>query len=299
MIKIFIVGVGRSGTSLIHSIVGSHPNIISITENQLFRNIISKYNDDRLISNFSEFKSFLSNNSNFDRLNISDIDLKILHTKSLNYNHFYQNLLLYLKKDNLGVCEKDPRSIDLFEKLIKIDDKYKIIHIYRDPRSVISSRLKVKWVKIKSVIYHSIIYNLQLLLFFKKYDNFHENIHNVRYEDLVQRPEETIIKLCDFLNVKFSQEMLSFHKTSNNIVSAEEKEWKLETFKPITNYSKKYKENLTTKQQIKVDLFTPIAFKKLKYKLTKHNLLLSILINGINLIYKLILPFYSFLIKKK
>jgi hypothetical protein len=299
MIKILIVGVGRSGTSLIHSIVGSHPNIISITENQIFRNIISKYGYNSLITDYSDFKLFLSKNSNFDRLNISDIDLKILHTKSLNYNHFYQNLLLYFKKDNLGVCEKDPRSIDLFEKLINIDDKYKIIHIYRDPRSVISSRLKVKWVKIKSVIYHSIIYNLQLLLFYKKYDNFHENIHNVRYEDLVQRPEETIIKLCDFLNVKFSQEMLSFHKTSNNIVSEEEKEWKLETFKPITNYSKKYKESLTTKQQIKVDLFTPIAFKKLKYKLTKHNLLLSFLINGINLIYKLILPFYSFLIKKK
>jgi hypothetical protein len=299
MIKIFIVGVGRSGTSLLHSIVGSHPNIISITENQLFRNIISKYNDDRLINNYLEFKLLLSENSNFDRLKISDKDLKIIYTKSLNYSHFYQNLLLYLKKDNLGVCEKDPRSIDLFEKLIKIDDKYKIIHIYRDPRSVISSRLKVKWVKIKSVIYHCVIYNLQLLLFFKKHDNFHENLHNVRYEDLVQKPEETITKICDFLNIKFSDEMLSFHKTSNNIVSEEEKDWKLETFKPIINYSKKYKENLTINQQIKVDLFTPIAFKKLKYKLTKHNLLLSFLINGINLIYKLTLPFYSFLIKKK
>lgn len=261
---IYIVGVGRSGTSLLHSIIGSHSEIKSIPENKIFRYLSSLKSD---LINHEDIYNLLLENTNLLRLQITKKVVTEMIDKSSNHFVIYSNILNYLSEINKKyLCEKDPKSLDLIENLIKFDNQIKIIHIIRDPRSVVASRLKVKWTKFKSVIFHSLVYNSQLVNYDKKFNKIKTNIIEIKYEELVSSPEININSICNFLELNFEKSMLDFTSTSEKIVANEELSWKKETFGSIKDFSQKWKDDLTTFQIFLIELFTPIAYKSYGYK---------------------------------
>lgn len=241
--RIFIVGVGRSGTSLLQGMLNSHPMICFPPEINFVRRFLSS----------SKFKSLCENDAtSIAKLMVEDEYIKRLNlppkhliktmldeTVLLTPKHVYNTLLkMYasnIKRQNIKwYGDKDPRSI---EYLNVIKDNYpdaRILHIIRDPRDVLVSKKKAQWSKGRPVLQHIFANKFQLkigrqhgLLLFGK------NYYELAYENLITEPTDTLTKLCEFLDLNFDQDMLEFHKRSESITTPDELPWKKELFQPL------------------------------------------------------------------
>jgi len=232
--KIFILGPGRSGTSLIQSMLDSNSQIKFIKENQYLRKVLyGKRN----------ISWFLKNRK--DRLNNLDYLNK---NKKLNKLEFYIKMIDKESKAEINYLgDKDPNLIDHIEKLFTDFKNPKIIFMIRDPRDIILSRIKAKWSSKWPFFFQILIVYSQLKKynkFTKKNKNISNSIKTVKYEDLILFPEIKILEICNFLDIKYEKGMLDFSKSSKRLVSKNEMEWKNKTLQNLDkdNYDKWKKE---------------------------------------------------------
>ncbi len=133
------------------------------------------------------------------------------------------------------VCEQTPRNILYAKMLLKIYPNAQIIHMVRDPRAVLASQKK-RWKRRqfspdKISARHSIrvwanyhpftmsrLWNKASTAALAIADDPRVNL--LRFEDLLNSPEESVKQLCNFLDIEFEPAMLevgqvnSSHKSS-------------------------------------------------------------------------------------
>ena len=73
---------------------------------------------------------------------------------------------------------------------------------------------------------------------------------NIRYEDLVADPCSVLTKVCEFLSLSYSDQMLDYYK--HNDEPEEFKAWKGKTFEPVAMSSVGRYEADLTKEQIQI-----------------------------------------------
>lgn len=221
--SIFILGPGRSGTSLLQSMLDSNSQIEFMKENQYLR---------KVLYGKSSISWFLENRK--DRLN----NLDYLHNnKTLNKLDFYIKMIHKESQPEIKyIGDKDPNLLDHIKKLISDFKKPKIIITIRDPRDIILSRIKAKWSSKWPFFFQILIVYSQLKMynkFMSKIDDSSSYIHTVKYEDLILFPDKIICDICGFLNIKYEKEMLDYKKSSKRLVSKNEMEWKTKTLQNL------------------------------------------------------------------
>lgn len=249
MEKIFIIGVGRSGTSLLQSMLNTHSKVSFIPETHFLRKYVFKSAvvvDEKNIDSIIET---LNNDDDFLRAKIPAIEIIKI---GMGYLDIYDALLdVYLKRKGKKIIgDKDPRNIDYLEQLNKFCPEGKVIHIIRDPRDVVLSRTKADWSKGRSFYLHAYLYITQLQrgrrLGKEKYGI---NYIEIFYEDLISDPVKVLNELCKFLKVNFEEKMLNFSKSAEELVDKVEMQWKKETLGPLLVKNKdKWKKELNEKQ---------------------------------------------------
>ncbi len=174
---IYIGGCGRSGTTLLLSIISSHPEIFACPEELEMFNKVETDNNGKKIP------------KRIDRL--------------------YRTLLTNKIDDTCNRwCEKSPTNVRHIQDMDSFHDgKFKFLNIVRDGRDVILSKHPTspseywvspeRWVK-------------DVKAGFKEEDN--PNVYTVRYEDLILNFEEEIKKICSFLEVPVCHEILNWHE---------------------------------------------------------------------------------------
>ena len=276
---IFIVGVGRSGTSLLQSILNSHSDITFLPETQFLRTYLFSNKEINISkSNYRDIIDTLTADQRFNRLNIKANQI-IFQDKNM-YDAYLNLLDLHLRnKQKQLIGDKDPKNIEYIHYLHKFFPKAKLIHIIRDPRDVVLSRIKAKWSKSVPYYIHAVIYVLQLKIgrsMGKKI--FNKNYHELYYEDLLINPEKTIRKIVKFIGVDYEEELLDYRKSSQELVSDDELDWKKETFKPIINDNfNKWKNQLSKSQILIIESICHFSMKKLPYK-RNSNIFLRVLL---------------------
>ena len=163
----FIVGCGRSGTSLLLSILSSNKQLFCIP---------------------NETYTF--------------------YPGGIKY-HLLVDELKRNKRQSLRIVEKTPKHIHALEKINNFyNGKVKFIHIVRDPRAVIVSKhpnhKKKYWVSDKRWL-NDVSKGLE-------YEG--KNLLLIKYEDLINKFDLTLRKICKFISVKFDKKMQNFHKIS-------------------------------------------------------------------------------------
>lgn len=134
-------------------------------------------------------------------------------------NRYIKNFLsraasLHRKKQ---VVEHTPSNIIHAEFLHKLFPEMKLIHIYRDPRDVITSYKTKIWAS------RDIKENLKLISdVLDRWQLIKEKIpkylyYELKFEDLINDFGSTIKKLCDFLNIQFHDCMLDIDISRHNI----------------------------------------------------------------------------------
>lgn len=226
----FIIGVGRSGTSLLQSILSSHSNICIPPETGFARKNILGWKKHREFS-INEIESV---NEKLKRA-ISGMSNNIPNSFS-DELVFYRSLLeTYSENQQKEITgDKDPRLIEFITSVSKLFPQPKFIHLVRDPRDVLLSKKKAQWSKDKPTWYHIFANYIQLKIGEKQGNQISKTNYEVFiYEDILRRPETTISGICEFLGVSFEKTMLSFQKKAEELVAEDEKQWKKETMGPL------------------------------------------------------------------
>lgn len=247
---IFIVGVGRSGTSLLQSMLNAHGDIAFIPETQFLRKYVFTGNRRITPASFTAFKETLRSDKNFRRANIEpELVVKEGKTNLQTYQLILEEYLRRKEKRLIG--DKDPRNIDFIPELKSIFPNSKIVHIIRDPRDVVLSRTKADWSKQWPFNLHAYIYNAQINRGRKLGRKlFGKNYHELFYENLIENPTQELEKICAFIRVPYDANMLNFGSSARELVDKSELQWKSETFGPLLSTNKNKWRSAFTASQI-------------------------------------------------
>lgn len=99
------------------------------------------------------------------------------------------------------------------QKIAAIFPNAKIIHLIRDPRDVARSSIGMGWA---GTTYYGIEHWLETEYEWNTYASLFDkqNILELRFEDLILHPREQLERICGFIGVPFSPEMLNYHTRS-------------------------------------------------------------------------------------
>jgi hypothetical protein len=270
---IFIVGVGRSGTSLLQSMLNAHPNITSTPETHFLRNYVFPNLKNKGIVNAKNFFLRLEEDDNFKRISLPVDEIWTNRTsKKIDVLSFYKSMFKTYAdyKGKQYLVDKDPRNIDYMPQLKHLFPKSKIIHIYRDPRDVVTSKTKAAWSMSRPYWLHALIGQYQMKIGRRNGQKcFSRNSQyiEVKYENLLEYPEQTLKIVTKFIGVEYNESMLSFSKSAKELVDKKEMQWKKETLKPLMkSNSNKWKTHLSTFQASFVEQVSIEYFQKLNYE---------------------------------
>ncbi|GGD49785.1 sulfotransferase family protein [Muriicola marianensis] len=272
MSEIYIVGVGRSGTSLLQSMLHAHSELTSAPESHFFRSYLSKEGKTAMFEKkgSKEFTKILRNDRHFQRLELNPGSFKALEGATFNMADVYTEINEQLKNRNRKsrLVDKDPRNLENISSIHSHFPQAQIIHIIRDPRDVVYSKLKANWSSKRPYWLHAMIGEAQMKHGLKSADRLKSvSYYRLRYEDLLEDPEETLKGLCDFLGIAFEEGMLRFNDAAKDLVTKEEMQWKKETLKPLMKGNRfKWKEFYTPFQLAVIEAIAKPTMLKFGYE---------------------------------
>ncbi len=219
----FVVGIGRSGTTLLTDMLNGNPCISAAPENNfiLFGKNLSTLSGSGLIA---EFKTLFTLNHNHTQ-SIWKPDLSFLEKYNVNESHIsYQELCkeVYLHnnptkdKNQIKVfVDKNPVYSLYVKDLIALFPDAKFIIITRDYRdNIVSRRKHTEGTISKLMVSYSASWSLYYTSILKYEQKFPDKFIRVKYEDIVEQPKETLSKITDFLTITFNEKMLYTHENS-------------------------------------------------------------------------------------
>lgn len=206
---IFILGHGRSGTTLLNKALSAHPEIFFI--NNEFNDLPFFYFNQKLYDKYQEnkFSEMAKDFYNHPTIHANTVNINANSFREL-INMIFDSYRKNNNKEYVGV--KISNNIEQNVNMIKEEflDAY-CIHILRDTRDVCVSLRKTPF-GAKSAFYASVSWKnaVNNIMCLKDYVKYYKEI---RYEYLIKEPEKELKKLCVFLGINFLNKMLEFNKT--------------------------------------------------------------------------------------
>lgn len=191
---IFIIGMPRSGTSLIEQILSSHKKIYGAGELSFLSDIIER------------------------KINLEKQDYSNLQST-------YTNFVKKIKYEEEYLVDKSPLNFKWVGFILNFFPNCKIIHCKRNPIDVCWSNYKNLFSSDKL----NYSYNFSnLSSYYKLYEDmmFHWNelykgkFYEVEYEKLVENKEEEVKKIIKYLGLEWEEGCLSFHKNERPVSTA-------------------------------------------------------------------------------
>ncbi len=211
----FIVGVGRSGTSLLQSMISSHPDAIMLNETKFYtvlRKHGQRFGDLRSPGAFEKAVDFTLTQWFIRALGMPEDQFRrMCDLGARSWDTIFMAILtLYAEKHGAArVGEKSPGHLSRIDHLQQSFPKARFVHIVRDPRAVVLSNLKAR---LPTRYIGPTVRRWQGAVSIHR--QWSDRLgpmryHLVRYEDLVSEPEQTLRAVSAFLGLEFSCQMLS------------------------------------------------------------------------------------------
>jgi hypothetical protein len=223
----FIVGIPRSGTTMLQQMLDANPSVITPLECRIVVHLKQRFFriktwTDQKVNEFIEVlfedQMFVSG-WNVDKKQLSEayhqIPLSEVSYTLLLKMAYYSYPSIYDKNEIRILGDKNPLYTMFIDEIKEIFPDAKFIHIIRDYRAnVLSNR---KWFLRKKISILSHKWLVGNLFVEKQKSKNPTDFYTVRYEDLVDNPEKYAKEIAKFLNVGYTPSMISFHEKANEV----------------------------------------------------------------------------------
>ena len=219
---IFILGLPRSGTSLVEQIISSHPEVYGAGELDFLENLIKN--------------NFYTN----DKLQLKNLNNDILSKISEKYH----NLISNFNANERIITDKALHNF-LWIGFIKIFfPNAKIIHCVRDKKDNCLSIYKnifdenINWAYDQSKIVSFYKDYSLLMKFWKK--KFPGSIFDLNYEDLISNTKVEVNNLLNYCDLEWNDDCLNFYKTKRQVKTVSFAQVRSPIYNTSVNLSKKF-----------------------------------------------------------
>ena len=216
---IFVIGMPRSGTSLIEQILSGHSMIfgageLSIINDEMEKILLLNYNQNEFIENI------------------------------LNLRRSYLNFLRTIS-NKVYVTDKLPLNFHWLGFIKLIFPNSKIINIKRDPIATAFSIYKTLFVR--GALNFSYSFS-DIIQYFKLYEsamnfwsrNLPDDVLNISYHKLVENPRFYINQMCEFIEVPFEENMIDISLNNRPVHTASDQQIRDKIRPENTQLWKKY-----------------------------------------------------------
>lgn len=263
--------MGRSGTTLLQSILNAHSNIAFTPESHFLYKYLSPKSKIPIPEGKADLLNILEKDEDLKRIqvNLPELIKELDIDKNIWINLFKGILDRYAEDENVqNIGDKDPMNSGLLKVIKKHFPEAYVLHIIRDPRDVLLSRLKSEWGAKFPLLAHLGDHKVSLEKALKEGPElFGDKYIETRYEDLIANTDTEVKNICESLPIEFEDRMLDFSKSSEKLVSAEERKWKGNIFGSImTQNQGKWKKGLSNFQKQLSSLIIGDLIRKLGYE---------------------------------
>ncbi len=214
---IFIVGMPRSGSSLIEQILASHKKVFGGGELPYIQEIAEKI------------------------INEEKIDTSIMN----NFKNKYLSLIKELDNSCSIFTDKELLNFNNIGLILNLFPNARIINCTRDPVdncwSIYKNHFPIKTQFVNDFKDIAKFYKLYLntMKFWQK--EFSKNIFNLNYETLLENPKDQIEKILNFCNLEWDENVMNHHKSSRIIRTLSFDQANKPINKKVSNTIKNYK----------------------------------------------------------
>lgn len=195
----FMCGALRSGTTMVRLMLDNHNHISNVGEYDFLVEWPVEFDDQTA----KDYINWLRSDRIFKKsgLRIDDTLDRVQLVRS-----FVDQLAAENKVTTINIHRH-------FDRLPALFPEARYIHLLRDPRDVARSSIGMGWA---ANVYYGVDHwvdteeswnSLRDLI---APDRFME----IRFEDVVTKPQETLQRVCEFLSLDFDQKMLDYHQNS-------------------------------------------------------------------------------------
>jgi len=223
---IFIVGMPRSGTTLVEQIISSHHKVHGAGELPSMNNLVAPIIND-----------YLTHNNTLSDKNFSSV------------RHGYLNNLFSLNVTESIITDKMPTNFENIGFILKAFPEAKIIHLKRDAMATCWS-IYQRYFPAEGLGFP---YNMEdLAKFYNSYTEmmafwhklFPNQIYDISYENLTTNQEEETRKLLQYCELEWDENCLSFHTNKRAVKTTSSMQVRQKMYQGSSEAWKKYEEYL-------------------------------------------------------
>jgi tetratricopeptide (TPR) repeat protein len=228
---IFIVGMPRSGTSLVEQIIASHSQVYGAGELTRLRQII---------------RTMLRPAVAMDR---PDHNLNLRKNIESKIHSDYLGYLESLRRSEKVITDKMPSNFMFLGFILSAIPSAKIIHIQRSPIAVCWSIFKHNFsgegnaygYEMDELAEYYLLYH-DLMEFWQA--RFPDRIYHLDYEELTENQEIETRKLLDYCGLDWEQSCLDFHATKRDVKTASQVQVRKKMYQGSSSAWLKYEQQL-------------------------------------------------------
>jgi len=233
---IFIVGMPRSGTTLIEQILSSHPSVFGGDELNFLPNLIKE-------------KFFYKNTILFNKDKFADANEKF----SFIGDNYIKNIK-NLSKNSPKVTDKLPINFKWIGIIKIILPNAKIINCIRNPKDNCFSIYKNFFSSNELNFAYSLKDIVEFYNLYHDIMNHWKNLSSdfiidIKYENLIKNTKIEIRKLLNSCNLKWNNKCLNFYNNKRPIKTASDTQVRKKIYKDSINYWKNYEQYLKSNFQ--------------------------------------------------
>ena len=239
---IFIVGMPRSGSTLVEQIMSSHHAVHGAGEFQNLRKLLGVLISD----NLTEGSDIASTSIGDKIINFSNA-YSIPETAFLSLRKQYLDVLSHFNVPESVITDKSLLNFRFIGFILTAFPEAKIIHMKRDARAICWSIYNIY---LKGFDFGNDFEDLAGFygLYTELMDFWHQlypgQIYDICYEDLTTNQEEETRKLLQYCELDWDENCLSFHKNKRAVKTASAKQVREKMYQGSSEAWKKYEVHL-------------------------------------------------------
>ncbi|HEY1660910.1 MAG TPA: sulfotransferase [Verrucomicrobiae bacterium] len=218
---LFVVGVWRSGTSLLHAMLNQHPQIGLMFEAEPF-GLFPMKKDYVFPADWTARLEFFNQAISRHRLDPASLPVKAMGRECL----LAMFRTVAARKQATVMGGKSPTYHAWLPKIAQIYPEAEFIIIWRDPldncRSVVRAGKKNRFFGARGIMKRAYFGAEQMHRGVLQLRAEGRRVHEILYSELVASPEMELRKICDFVGVDFDPKMLDLHTVDLSMVPAGE-----------------------------------------------------------------------------